>query len=141
MDRTDTLLRGEHLKGFDRLLHIVAVLRGENGCPWDKRQSPTSLKKYLLEECQELAEAIDKGEESEIRDEIGDVFFILAMLTTLLSEQQKFTTDDVFASIVAKMIRRHPHVFAGVQYTDEQELRAQWARIKLQEKQSPPALP
>lgn len=141
MDENDALLRGEHLTGLDRLHHIVSVLRGEQGCPWDKRQSPASLKKYLLEECRELAEAIEKGEESEIRDEIGDVFFILAMLTALFSEQKKFTADDVFDSIVAKMIRRHPHVFAGVAFANEQELRDQWARIKLQEKQSPPALP
>jgi len=130
-------LQGVHLKGFDRLQHIVAVLRGEHGCPWDKRQNPTSLKKYLIEECQELAEAIDNGEESEIRDEIGDVMFILAMFITLFSEQQKFTTEDVFERIVAKMIGRHPHVFAGTECADEQALRLQWERIKLQEKQSP----
>lgn len=141
MDENNASLLGEHLKGLDRLHHIVAVLRGEQGCPWDKRQSPTSLKKYLLEECRELAEAIDKGDESEIRDEIGDVFFILAMLTALFNEQQKFTVDDVFESIVAKMIRRHPHVFAGAAYANEQELRDQWARIKLQEKQLPPSRP
>jgi len=136
VDENNTSLLGEHLKGLDRLHHIVAVLRGEQGCPWDKRQSPTSLKKYLLEECQELIEAINHGSHQDICEEIGDMFFILTMLTNLYTDQHRFTATDVFCAINDKMIRRHPHVFGDTQVTDEQELRAQWLRIKEQEKQS-----
>lgn len=125
---------------FTRLQSLVATLRGDGGCPWDIKQTPASLKKYLLEECHELAAAIDSGRETEICEELGDVFFILTMLIAMFTEQQCFTVDDVLEQIIAKMIRRHPHVFADSAVTDEQELRAQWARIKAQEKQPPPLI-
>jgi tetrapyrrole methylase family protein/MazG family protein/ATP diphosphatase len=132
---TDPSLQ-ESAVAFARLLNIVKTLRGEQGCPWDIKQTPLSLKKYLLEECQELVEAIDHGSHQDICEEIGDVFFILTMLTNLYTEQHLFTATDVFSAINDKMIRRHPHVFGDTQVTDEQELRAQWLRIKEQEKQS-----
>lgn len=121
---------------FSRLEQIVATLRGVNGCPWDIKQTPASLKKYLLEECQELAEAIDNGGEQEICEEIGDVLFILTMLVSIFTERHHFTADDVLEGIIAKMIRRHPHVFGNVTLKDEHALRKQWQRIKEQEKQS-----
>ena len=131
----------ESAADFTRLQHIVKTLRGEHGCPWDIKQTPFSLKKYLLEECQELIDAIDHGNHQDICEEIGDVFFILTMLTSLYTEQHQFTVSDVFSAINDKMIRRHPHVFGDAQVADEQELRAQWLRIKAQEKQSKPASP
>lgn len=124
---------------FARLEEIVATLRGERGCPWDIEQTPASLQKYLREECQELVEAIDKGDAKEVCEEIGDVMFILAMLIAMHAERELFASGDVFSGIVAKMIRRHPHVFGDVQLTDTTALRAQWQRIKEQEKNpSPP---
>ncbi len=129
-----------HFDDFTRLQQIIVTLRGANGCPWDGKQTPTSMKKYLLEECQELLEAIDNGRPEDICEEIGDVFFILTMLITMHTEQQHFTAGDVFTQIVGKMIRRHPHVFAGVPIGNEQELRSQWERIKTLEKQ-PSLLP
>ncbi len=124
---------------FARLEEIVATLRGANGCPWDIQQTPASLQKYLREECQELIEAIDNGAEKAVCEEIGDVLFILAMLIAMYAEREQFASSDVFAGIVAKMIRRHPHVFGDVHVTDAAALRAQWQRIKEQEKKpSPP---
>lgn len=122
-------------EAFRRLQEIVRTLRGEHGCPWDIRQTPASLKKYLLEECRELAEAIDSGRHEDICEEIGDVFFILTMLTTMFTEQERFTSADALERITAKMIRRHPHVFAGAAAGDEHHLRRQWERIKAEEKQ------
>jgi uncharacterized protein YabN with tetrapyrrole methylase and pyrophosphatase domain len=119
---------------FDRLRQIVAVLRGDGGCPWDKRQTPATLKHYLIEECRELAEAIDGGQKTAIGEEIGDVLFILTLLIAMHEEQGHFTTEVVLEGIIAKMIRRHPHVFAGQPIGDEQELRRQWERIKAEEK-------
>ncbi|MCL1980877.1 MAG: nucleotide pyrophosphohydrolase [Proteobacteria bacterium] len=119
---------------FARLSQLVATLRGPGGCPWDIKQTPLSLKKYLLEECQELADAIDSGDEAAICEEMGDVYFILAMLAAMYSEQDRFTAEDAVESIIAKMIRRHPHVFGDTPVTDEQALREQWQRIKQQEK-------
>lgn len=126
---------------FARLQQIVVTLRGANGCPWDAKQTPSSMKTYLLEECQELLDAIDQGRAGHICEEIGDIFFILTMLITMHTEQQHFTASDVFAQIVAKMIRRHPHVFAGVPVGNAHELRTQWERIKTQEKHPAPPPP
>ena len=123
-------------EAFRRLQEIVCTLRGEHGCPWDIRQTPASLKKYLLEECRELAEAIDSGRNEDICEEIGDVFFILTMLTAMFAEQGSFTAGEALERISAKMIRRHPHVFAGAARGDEQHLRRQWERIKAEEKQA-----
>ena len=119
---------------IERLRQIVAILRGPDGCPWDQRQTPGSLKKYLLEECRELAEAIDSGQEEAIAEETGDVLFILTLLIAMFEEQNRFTAESVLERIIDKMIRRHPHVFAGVPLGDEHELRLQWERIKAEEK-------
>ena len=119
---------------FLRLHSIVSILRGENGCPWDIKQTPESLTKYLFEECRELIEAIEQKDESSICEEIGDVMFLLSFFIAIYEEQSKFKAEDVFSGIIDKMIRRHPHVFAGHQVTDEQSLRDQWNRIKAEEK-------
>jgi len=134
----ETETAADPLDQFARLLQLVEHLRGPDGCPWDRRQTPISLQKYLLEETSELIEAIDQAQSSEICDEIGDVLFILTLLIAIHREQQQFSADEVFARIMAKMIRRHPHVFGGAPVSDEDELRAQWQRIKALEKQSPP---
>lgn len=123
-----------HLPNFETLLEIVSRLRGEQGCPWDRKQTPATLKKYLLEECQELLEAIDQQQDAAICEEIGDVMFLLVFLISMYTERNQFTAGDVFDGIISKMIRRHPHVFAGLQVKDEHDLQAQWQRIKQQEK-------
>lgn len=119
---------------FYQLCSIVRQLRSRNGCPWDIKQTPESIKKYLLEETRELAEALDLGDATHIRDEIGDLFFILTMLVHMHEEQGKFTEDDVFDAIAAKMIRRHPHVFSGLETGNDEELSRQWQKIKKLEK-------
>ena len=121
---------------LSRLEEIIGRLRSKNGCPWDKKQTPASLKKYLIEETRELAEAIDEGEPQHICEEIGDLFFILTMFCEMFKEQDAFTTDDALQTIIAKMIRRHPHVFNGLPAGNEQELRSQWQAIKEMEKKN-----
>ncbi|HBI14246.1 MAG TPA: nucleotide pyrophosphohydrolase [Desulfobulbaceae bacterium] len=121
---------------FSRLYAIIKKLRSEGGCPWDKRQTPASIKKYLLEETAELAEAIDHESAPHIREEIGDLFYILILLIRIHEEKGEFSAAEVLASISQKMIRRHPHVFAGAMAGTDSELRAQWARIKAMEKNS-----
>ena len=129
-------LRQAGQEAFIRLQEVVATLRSEQGCPWDRKQTPSSLKKYLLEECRELAEAIDSGQEEAICEELGDVYFILSLLGAIFAGQGKFSCADALHQITGKMIRRHPHVFAGAPVGSEQELREQWERIKLDEKNS-----
>ncbi|WP_028579181.1 MazG nucleotide pyrophosphohydrolase domain-containing protein [Desulfogranum japonicum] len=116
------------------LLATIATLRGEQGCPWDKKQTPQSLKKYLLEECRELAEAIDNDDQGNICEEIGDMYFILGMLSTMYAEAGIFPLDMPLKKINEKMIRRHPHVFAGTSYNSEEDLCRQWETIKSGEK-------
>lgn len=119
---------------FVRLLAIIRDLRGDPGCPWDKKQTSLSLKKYLIEESAELAEAIEGGDADHVREELGDLFFILAMLAAIHEEQGDFTLAAALAGINAKMVRRHPHVFAGAPVAGDEELRRQWEAIKAAEK-------
>jgi len=117
-----------------KFLAIITRLRGEDGCPWDRKQTPASIKKYLLEETDELARAIDEGDPIHICEEIGDVFYILAMLCEMFEEQGEFNADDALTTISQKMIRRHPHVFAGRPTGDDKALKQQWEAIKRRER-------
>jgi len=90
--------------------------------------------KYLHSEFDELVEAIDKKDTENICEELGDLLFILVMISEINSERGNFTLDQVITGITEKLIRRHPHVFAGVEITDEDELKEQWQKIKAEEK-------
>ncbi len=120
---------------FARLGFIVKTLRGSQGCPWDRKQTAESLKKYLLEESAELAQAIDQGDPAHICEESGDLFFILTLLAAIFEEKNEFTVNDALESICDKMIRRHPHVFEQTAPMSDEELRASWEAIKAREKQ------
>ncbi len=115
-------------------LTVIEKLRSEHGCPWDKKQTPATIKKYLLEETAELAEAIELGDAEHVREEIGDLLYILAMLCQMFKESGDFCFDDALRIITEKMIRRHPHVFAGLPVGDEEALRQQWQDIKRRER-------
>ncbi|RUM33808.1 MAG: nucleotide pyrophosphohydrolase [Desulfobulbus sp.] len=119
----------------ERLYTLVKTLRGQDGCPWDMKQTPHTLKKHLLEETRELAEAIEGSDPLHVCEEIGDLHFILTLLTLLYEEQKEFSVNDTWEGIIEKMIRRHPHVFSDKQVSSEEELNAQWERIKAEEKQ------
>jgi MazG family protein len=112
----------------------ISRLRAENGCPWDQKQTIRSLKKYLQEECDELLDAMDSDDPDHLCEEIGDVLFILVLLSEISSESGHFTLNDAITGIEQKMIRRHPHVFADAIASSDEELKAQWEKIKSQEK-------
>jgi uncharacterized protein YabN with tetrapyrrole methylase and pyrophosphatase domain len=124
----------EKIDPFQQLNFIVKTLRGSHGCPWDQKQTAETLKKYLLEEATELAEAIDQGDPEHICEEAGDLYFILSLLTIIFEEKNEFSANDALNSICEKMIRRHPHVFEQEYNDGEEDLRAQWERIKNEEK-------
>ncbi len=126
---------------FVKLDSIVKILRGSKGCPWDKKQTAVTLVKYLREETEELIEAIATGNNDCICEEIGDVFLILILLTNIYEEKSLFTAQDALHSICAKMIRRHPHVFADKKCRNEEELRKLWERIKSEEKNTKQKMP
>ena len=96
---------------FDRLLDIMARLRDVDGCPWDREQTRTSLKPYLLEEAYEVLEAIEAGEPSAMEEELGDLLFQVVFHAQLARELGEFTMADVLERLCDKMVSRHPHVF------------------------------
>jgi MazG family protein len=116
------------------LVDLVSRLRGHGGCPWDARQDDSSIKKYLLEEAYEVADAIERGEPDEVRLELGDLLFQILFLADLASERGEFDLLDVIEGVTAKMIRRHPHVFGSETVSGAEEVLANWDRIKLAEK-------
>ncbi len=115
---------------FLSFCETISTLRGENGCPWDQKQTTKSLKKYIREECDELLEAIDENNPDHLCEEIGDVLYLLVLLSEISSESTHFTIDDVITGIQNKMIRRHPHVFGDVRTGSDEELKEQWEKIK-----------
>ncbi|WP_251150458.1 MazG family protein [Cellulosimicrobium sp. Marseille-Q4280] len=124
----------------DGLRAAVAVmdrLYSPGGCPWDREQTHASLVHYLLEEAHELAEAIETGDRAGMREELGDLLLQVLFHARIASEEpDPFTVDDVAADLVAKLVRRHPHVFAeGADAATTTDLHAQWDAIKKAEKQ------
>ncbi len=116
------------------LQQTINRLRGEEGCPWDKKQTAKTLVKYIKSETKELIEAIENGDVDNTCEELGDVLYLLCMVSTINEEQGNFSFAEVAAGINEKLIRRHPHVFAGTSYKDEEELAKQWEAIKAEEK-------
>ena len=123
----------DYNKHFTRLYDLTKQLRGPNGCPWDQKQTPESIKKYLIEEAEELAEAVSHKNSQHVCEETGDLLFILMMIIRIYEEDNNFTITDVLSGISKKMIRRHPHVFAGKKTGNDDELKEQWEAIKAQE--------
>ena len=122
------------LPGIDQLVAIVAQLRSPAGCPWDREQTHASLRASLLEEAYEVVEAIDNRDEANLREELGDLLLQSVFHAQLASEEGRFTFDQVAREISAKLVRRHPHVFAGDHCEDSVAVLARWEEIKLAEK-------
>lgn len=119
---------------FAELLNVMAQLRGDRGCPWDKEQTHTSLKPFLLEESHELLEALDQGDSQKIREELGDLLHQIIFHCQIGAEIGAFTAEDVLRDLKDKMVRRHPHVFSGKALPDSDTVLKQWATIKASEK-------
>lgn len=120
---------------FQTLVDIMARLRGSNGCPWDREQTLESLRAFLLEETHEVLEAIDRGDTSALRSEIGDLIFEGVFLAQICADAGLFTVADSLAAINAKLIRRHPHIFdpGGRPLETPGEVHQQWEQIKAKE--------
>ncbi len=121
-----------------RLLDLVAVmdrLRSPGGCPWDAEQTHESLVEYLVEEAYETVEAIEAGDDTELREELGDLLLQVAFHARIAQEHDDpWTIDDVADGITAKLVSRHPHVFAGHEARTADEVEASWTELKRQEK-------
>jgi MazG family protein len=124
---------------FDRLVDIVARLRAPDGCPWDREQTLETLRPFVLEETYEVLEAIDRGDRTALREEIGDLIFEGVLLAQLCAESGDFTVADSVASIADKLVRRHPHVFGGASKArTADEVLGRWEEAKARERAASP---
>ena len=131
------VLHGSYDVPGARLLDLVTVMdRLRTDCPWDREQTHRSLAKYLLEESYETLEAIDTGDPVHLREELGDLLLQVYFHARIAAEDPEdgFTIDDVAAGIVDKLVHRHPHVFAGLEVEDVDEVEANWETLKAAEK-------
>jgi MazG family protein len=124
----------ENLDGIARLQEIVARLRAPDGCPWDREQTHSSLRPLLVEECYEVLDAIERSDDANLREELGDVLLHIAMHAQMASERGAFSLEEVAITVCEKMIRRHPHVFGDKLAADSDAVLRQWEQIKRAEK-------
>ncbi len=122
------------LKAFERLLIIMDELREK--CPWDQKQTMQSLRHLTIEECYELTDAILDGDMTEIKGELGDIMLHLVFYSKIASEQGQFDVADVLNTVCEKLIHRHPHIYGDVKVADEEEVKANWEKLKLKEGKS-----
>ncbi len=125
--------------GFSDLVALMARLRSQDGCPWDREQNYETLAPMLLEEAYEVFDAVDKarkGAPAELRDELGDLLFLIVFFAQLGVERGEFSIDDVANSVHTKMVRRHPHVFGDVTADNSTEVLKNWETIKADEKRA-----
>lgn len=116
------------------LVEIMRKLRGEGGCPWDRKQTHESLRTYVVEEAYEVVQAIDDRDDEELCEELGDLLLQVAFHSQIASESGRFDVGDVIRGIVEKLIRRHPHVFGDVEAKDSKTVLRNWERIKQRER-------
>ena len=124
------------MEKFDEFVATIAALRSENGCPWDRKQTHESLKECLVEETGEVLEAIDKKDDANLCEELGDVLLQVVMHAQIAAEEGRFTIEDVISGVNEKMIRRHPHVFGDIKVSSVEEGLELWEQIKQKEKEA-----
>jgi tetrapyrrole methylase family protein / MazG family protein len=115
---------------FGRLYSIVVRLRAPDGCPWDREQTPASLRGSVVEEAYELVEAIDEGDAAHAGEEAGDLFLLATMISYMYEESGDFAVADALAALCDKLVRRHPHVFGNSEAATPDAVLAQWNDIK-----------
>lgn len=127
-------------RSFDELVALIARLRAEDGCPWDRAQDHRTLRPYVLEEAHEVIAAIDAEDPSALADELGDLLLQVLLHCQIASEAGTFSIDDVIDLLATKLIRRHPHVFADAP-NDRESIRRTWEAVKKEEGRRPSSLP
>jgi XTP/dITP diphosphohydrolase len=120
----------------EHLVQVMDQLRSPGGCPWDAEQTHASLSRYLLEETYEALEAMDQGDLGSLREELGDLLLQVVFHARIAQETDAtFSLDSIAQGVVDKLVRRHPHVFTDLVVTSSEELEANWAKVKQEEKQ------
>lgn len=118
----------------ESLIRLIHRLRGKNGCPWDRQQTPRTMVRYLTEETGELVEAIENDDPDEVCEELGDVLFQILFVAVLFQEMGHFDLTDIIRLNLEKMIRRHPHVFGNETVNGVEDVKHRWQQIKMEEK-------
>jgi MazG family protein len=122
--------RGKPGESFTRLVEIISTLRAPGGCPWDREQTHESLKPMMLEEAYEVVEAIDEGDDDELKGELGDLLLQVVFHSQIAAEENRFDVDDVVDRVTSKMISRHPHVVGEEKAETSTEVLRNWEAIK-----------
>jgi len=118
---------------FENLVHIMAELRSDNGCPWDKEQTHVTLTQYLLEEAYEVLESIDENNDEALKEELGDLLLQVVFHAQIASEKNTFDIAKVIDAITDKLVRRHPNVFGDLKIKTAEEQSINWEKLKKQE--------
>ena len=122
------------LSQFDTLVNIITRLRSPEGCPWDREQTHSSLREYLVEECYEVLGALDEGDSDDLCDELGDLMLQLVLHAQIAAEDGEFSIGDVITGLNNKLIRRHPHIFGSEKVMDADEVAQNWEALKQEER-------
>jgi XTP/dITP diphosphohydrolase len=127
----------EAAAAFREFVEVVCALRTPGtGCPWDLEQDHQSLRPYLLEEANEVLDAIDRGDDGSLQEELGDLLLQVVLHAQLAADRKAFSITEVVQGITAKMVRRHPHVFGSVKVSSVEEVKRNWEQIKAAEKEA-----
>lgn len=119
---------------LEELIEVIRVLRSENGCPWDREQTHTSLRPNMIEEAYEAVDAIDEKSPEHLREELGDVLLQVLLHSQIASEACEFTIEDVAKELKDKLIHRHPHVFGNIKVNSADDVVVNWDKLKQEEK-------
>jgi nucleoside triphosphate diphosphatase len=119
---------------FEKLVNVMARLRSPTGCPWDREQSHSTLRTYLIEEAYEVLDAMDSSDDSKFAEELGDLLLQVLFHAQIAAEENRFSIHDVIREIHDKMVRRHPHVFANTKAKTSADVLRNWEQIKKQER-------
>lgn len=119
---------------IERLIDIIATLRGENGCPWDREQTHYSLKKNMIEEAYEAVDAIEDDDSKHLKEELGDVLLQVVLHSQIAKESNEFDIEDVAKGIADKLVHRHPHVFGDAHIECADDVVVAWEKLKAEEK-------
>jgi len=120
---------------FAEMISIIAKLRGPDGCLWDRKQTLKSLAPNIIEEAQEVSDAVESNDMSNLCEELGDLFMVILMNIEIAKEKGLFSCSDVMDGAIEKFTRRHPHVFGDIKVNNSEEALAVWKQMKKKEKE------
>ncbi|NGX37445.1 MAG: Nucleoside triphosphate pyrophosphohydrolase [Chlamydiae bacterium] len=122
------------MKSFEQLIEVAEILNSPGGCPWDLIQTFQSLRPYILEEAHEALEAVDRNEDEEIIEELGDLLYTVIFYAMVAKREKRFSLENILEALKAKLIRRHPHVFADTKVDSVEDVIRTWDNVKKEEK-------